>query len=133
MGLRTYSQCGKCRTRFNTSEAGAICPHFGGQFPITSCIDFHAQSPTSQWSGAVPAAPVSLAARTPPARDVIERTDARYLRSESGELPITDADAAAAFALAFGAAASGAFAACAVGCPLRDSQAWRSTSRCSST
>lgn len=49
-----YWVCGKCRSRFDTFQAGAVCPHCGAQFPLTACIDCHAQSPISQWASAIP-------------------------------------------------------------------------------
>jgi Zn-dependent protease len=54
-----YWICGKCRARFDTFQAGAVCPHCSAQFPITSCIDCHMQSPIDQWSSAIPVAPDS--------------------------------------------------------------------------
>ena len=45
----TFWACGRCRTRFDTFETGAICPACGATFGATRCLDCGRSSPLAEW------------------------------------------------------------------------------------
>ena len=41
--------CSQCRTRFDTFETGAVCPHCQATFTITTCAECGASRPFQEW------------------------------------------------------------------------------------
>jgi Zn-dependent protease len=49
--------CGRCRTRFDTFETGAVCPTCGAAFAATRCVDCGTLRPMNQWATPSPLSP----------------------------------------------------------------------------
>ncbi len=47
--LGAFWKCGQCGQPFDTFQTGAVCPHCGSQFAVTSCLDCGGVRPMSEW------------------------------------------------------------------------------------
>ncbi len=47
--IGAYWNCKQCAQRFDTFQAGAVCPNCGAQYAKTGCLDCRAQHPMNEW------------------------------------------------------------------------------------